>query len=142
MKVTKVTTTLGTTRSSGLTRTLEARLCSLMQTILSHAPKPFELDQPPRKDIDALLGSLVALRRRIAWRRASAFSKFPAVVLPLVPLNARPALVGSDVYGKEKPRWPRNQRNPASRSYAERKAAGICVSCTKSARFRSPFARA
>jgi hypothetical protein len=37
------------------------RLCSLMEAILSRDPKPFGLDQPLRKDIDALLGSLVRM---------------------------------------------------------------------------------
>ena len=37
------------------------RLCSLMGAILSSDPKAFDLDQPLRKDIDALLGSLVRM---------------------------------------------------------------------------------
>jgi hypothetical protein len=37
------------------------RLCSLMEAILAFDPKPFASDQPLRKDIDGLLGSLVRL---------------------------------------------------------------------------------
>ena len=37
------------------------RLCSLMESILAHDPKPFESDQPLRKDIDGVLGSLVRM---------------------------------------------------------------------------------
>jgi hypothetical protein len=37
------------------------RLCSLMEVILSRDRKPFGLDQPLRKDIDALLSSLVRI---------------------------------------------------------------------------------
>jgi hypothetical protein len=37
------------------------RLCSLMEAILAGDPKPFGSDQPFRKDIDALLGSLVRM---------------------------------------------------------------------------------
>jgi hypothetical protein len=37
------------------------RLCSLMEAILASDPKPFGLDQPLRKEIDALLGSFVRM---------------------------------------------------------------------------------
>ena len=37
------------------------RLCSLMESILAHDPKPFESDQPLRKDIDGVLDSLVRM---------------------------------------------------------------------------------
>jgi hypothetical protein len=37
------------------------RLCSLMEAILASDPKPFASDQPLRKDIDSLLGTLVRM---------------------------------------------------------------------------------
>lgn len=37
------------------------RLCSLMEAIIAFDPKPFASDQPLRKDIDTLLGSLVRM---------------------------------------------------------------------------------
>jgi hypothetical protein len=37
------------------------RLCSLMETILASDSKPFASDQPLRKDIDSLLGTLVRM---------------------------------------------------------------------------------
>ncbi len=37
------------------------RLCSLMEAILAFGPKPFASDQPLRKDIDSLLGTLVRM---------------------------------------------------------------------------------
>jgi len=37
------------------------RLCSLMESILAHDPKPFGSDQPLRRDIDGLLGSLIRM---------------------------------------------------------------------------------
>ena len=37
------------------------RLCSLIEAILAFDPKPFASDQPLRKDIDGLLGSLVRM---------------------------------------------------------------------------------
>jgi hypothetical protein len=37
------------------------RLCSVMEAILARDPDPFESDQPLRKDIDALLGSLIRM---------------------------------------------------------------------------------
>ena len=37
------------------------RLCSLMEAILTSDPKPFASDQPLRKDIDSLLGTLVRM---------------------------------------------------------------------------------
>ena len=42
-------------------RGIGRRLCSLMEAILSHDPRPFGLDQPLRKDIDALSGNLVRM---------------------------------------------------------------------------------
>jgi hypothetical protein len=44
------------------------RLCSLMEAILTIHPKPFASDQPFRKDIDALLGSMVRMGIAEAYR--------------------------------------------------------------------------
>lgn len=49
------------------------RFCSLMETIHSHDPKPFGLDQPIRKDVDALLGSLVRMGIAEAHRLEESF---------------------------------------------------------------------
>jgi hypothetical protein len=49
------------------------RLCFLMQAILASDPKPFGLDQPLRKDIDALLGSLVRMGVAEAHRLEESF---------------------------------------------------------------------
>jgi hypothetical protein len=39
----------------------EGRLCSLMEAILASDPKPFASDQPVRKVLDGLLGTLVRM---------------------------------------------------------------------------------
>jgi len=44
------------------------RLCSLMEAIFSRDPNAFRLDQPLRKDIDALLGSLIRMGVAEAYR--------------------------------------------------------------------------
>jgi hypothetical protein len=49
------------------------RLCSLMEAILAGNPKPFGVDQPLRKDIDALLGSLVRMGVAEAHRLEEGF---------------------------------------------------------------------
>jgi hypothetical protein len=57
------------------------RVCSLMEAILASDPKPFGLDQPLRKDIDALLGSLIRMGVAEAHRLEESLrliSKFPS----------------------------------------------------------------
>jgi hypothetical protein len=49
------------------------RLCSLMETILASDPEQFGLNQPFRKDIDALLGSLVRMGVAEAHRLEESF---------------------------------------------------------------------
>ena len=49
------------------------RLCSLMESILARDPKPFGLDQPLRKEIDALLDSLVRMGVAEAHRLGESF---------------------------------------------------------------------
>ena len=42
-------------------RGIGRRLCSLIESILAHDPKPFGSGQTLKKDIDGLLGSLVRM---------------------------------------------------------------------------------